>query len=205
MKKILFCLLLLPFFVFANDELQSKIDSCKSIPNKDERLKCYDSLSNVETIVIPTQGIGQWGIFKDKSPVDDSLSVYLSLDANDYINVGYKKFKPSLIIRCRENATSVFINYDIFLGNKPIKPLTRLDSEKAVSDVYWVTSTDHKAIFYDSLLGEGEASIKFIKKLLDKNKFFIRVTPYSENPVDATFDLTGIDEAIKPLRAVCGW
>ena len=207
MKKILLSLLFFSFCSNAIDEnqIQFKIDSCKSIANKDERLNCYDALSNVETITIPTEGIGNWTIFKDKSPVDDSVSIYLNLDANDYIDVKYKKFKPNLTIRCRENATSIFVNYGIFLGDKSIKPVTRLDSEKAVSDVYWGTSTDHQAIFYDSLLGEGEASIKFIKQLLDKNKFFIRVIPYNEKPVDATFDLSGLDEAIKPLRSVCGW
>ena len=115
------------------------------------------------------------------------------MDANDYIDVKDKKFKPNLTIRCRENATSIFINYGIFLSDESIKPVTRLDSEKAVSDVYWGTSTDHQAIFYDSLLGEGETSIKFIKQLLDKNKFFIRVVPYNEKPVDATFDLSGLN------------
>ena len=187
------------------NHIQFKIDSCKSIANKDERLNCYDALSNVETITIPTEGIGNWTIFKDKSPVDDSVSIYLNLDANDYINVKYKKVKPNLTIRCKESATSIFINYGIFLNDGSIKPVTRLDSEKAVSDVYWGTSTDHQAIFYDSLLGEGETSIKFIKQLLDKNKFFIRVVPYNEKPVYATFDLSGLNEAIKPLRAVCGW
>lgn len=157
MKKILLSLLFFSFCSNAINEnqIQFKIDSCKSIANKDERLNCYDALSNVETITIPTEGIGNWTIFKDKSPVDDSVSIYLNLDANDYIYVKYKKVKPNLITGCRENATSIFINYCIFLNDGSIKPVTRLDSEKAVSDVYWGTSTDHQVIFYDSLLGEG--------------------------------------------------
>ena len=71
MKKILLSLLFFSFCSNAIDEnqIQFKIDSCKSIANKDERLNCYDALSNVETITIPTKGIGNWTIFKDKSPL----------------------------------------------------------------------------------------------------------------------------------------
>ncbi|EHJ7968006.1 type VI secretion protein, partial [Escherichia coli] len=29
--------------------------------------------------------------------------------------------------------------------------------------------------------------------------------PYNESPVSATFDLSGLSDALKPLQKACGW
>jgi len=34
---------------------------------------------------------------------------------------------------------------------------------------------------------------------------YIEATPVNENTVNATFDIAGLSEAIKPLRESCGW
>lgn len=62
MKKILFYILMFLFFVFTGDELQSKVDSCKSIPNKESPktgliyLSCTN-LSTTITLVIEKRGV----------------------------------------------------------------------------------------------------------------------------------------------------
>lgn len=33
----------------------------------------------------------------------------------------------------------------------------------------------------------------------------VRFTPFNESPVTAKFNITGLEEAIKPLRDSCGW
>jgi len=128
--------------------------------------------------------------------------VYLELIADSPISSGYKKSIPSLHIRCKEKQTDFFIDFDVFLGSDSITPTTRIDSEKAIKNLIWALSTDHNAMFYN---GSSKKVIAFIKSLINKNKLFVQVTPYSESPVNTTFDLTGLDEAIKPLRAACNW
>lgn len=207
MKRIFFVLLfpiMFTNFAFAENPIQSKVDSCKSISDKDQRLACYDAVFDVKSNVDVTNSNnkGKWLVSDKISPIDDSKSVYLELIADSPISSGYKKSIPSLHIRCKEKQTDFFIDFDVFLGSDSITPTTRIDSEKAIKNLIWALSTDHNAMFYN---GSSKKVIAFIKSLINKNKLFVQVTPYSESPVNTTFDLTGLDEAIKPLRAACNW
>lgn len=54
MKRIFFVLLLpviFTTFAFAENSIQSKVDSCKSIFDKDQRLACYDAVFDVLRII----------------------------------------------------------------------------------------------------------------------------------------------------------
>ncbi|EEK2974700.1 hypothetical protein P700_16170 [Salmonella enterica subsp. enterica serovar Newport str. CVM75_1280] len=74
----------------------------------------------------------------------------------------------------------------------------RIDKQKAVNKT-WLISTDTKAVFYNGKV------IDFIKRLESGQKLFAQITPYNESPVNTTFNLSGLSEAIKPLQESCGW
>jgi type VI secretion system protein VasI len=80
------------------------------------------------------------------------------------------------------------------------KVIYRLD-EKPAGEKNMRESTDHKALG----LWNGGASIPFIKQMFSHEKLLIRATPHSESPVTATFAISGLENAIKPLRENCGW
>jgi type VI secretion system protein VasI len=207
MKKTLFILSIFPFLALANDSLDKKIDTCKSMTDSKQRLSCYDSLFERKVEVKSDENnMGKWVVTEDVSPIDDSKTVMLTLDADTPIQVRYGEKTPYLVIRCKEKITEMYIGFDTFLGSNTIYPTTRIDSEKAVSNMKWSIATNHSSMFYHS--SNNKTSVKitdFLKNLQTKNKYFVQVTPYSENPVNTTFTITGLDEAIKPLRAACGW
>ncbi|MUA19399.1 hypothetical protein GNE63_15320 [Klebsiella pneumoniae] len=45
----------------------------------------------------------------------------------------------------------------------------------------------------------------FAPSLAKSEKMFARITPYNESPVSVTFELTGLNNALKPLQQACGW
>src|SRR5262245_22935382 len=51
----------------------------------------------------------------------------------------------------------------------------------------------------------AQSSISFLKDLLGGKMLFIQATPFNESPVSAEFNIEGLADAIKPLRAACGW
>jgi len=61
-------------------------------------------------------------------------------------------------------------------------------------------STDHKALGLS-----GASSIAFIKEMFGAQRLFIRATPFNESAVTGEFNISGLDDAIKPLRKACGW
>lgn len=44
-----------------------------------------------------------------------------------------------------------------------------------------------------------------IKDMMGKTEMVVRMTPYSESPFTATFQIAGLEKAIEPLRKECGW
>ena len=186
---------------------------CSKEKDDKKRLSCYDGLDkqinkqqptkihkkeekNKEAPVEPASK-GKWDVSITTSEIDDSQKVILSLSSDNTIYSSYRTERPSLYLRCAENKTEAYIAWGVFLGSDNTKVLLRYDKEKAKTR-RWGLSTDHKATFV-------RGNIPFIKKLLKHKKLLLRVTPYSDSPVTATFDLRGLNEAIKPLRKACHW
>lgn len=74
----------------------------------------------------------------------------------------------------------------------------RLDTEQAKNRDF-VESNNNMALG----LWSGSSAIPFIKGMLGHEKLVIRATPFSDSTVTAQYDLSGLNEAIKPLREAC--
>jgi type VI secretion system protein VasI len=104
----------------------------------------------------------------------------------------------ALIIRCKSNKTELYIKWYDYLGMDSTQVSTRVGNASAQKRS-WGLSTDNTATFFPG------SPIAFIKSLMSAEKFIAQVTPYSESPVTAVFDIRGLTEAIKPLQETCGW
>jgi type VI secretion system protein VasI len=76
---------------------------------------------------------------------------------------------------------------------------TRIDNLKAETKS-WTESTDNKAMG----LWDGKG-IPLIKSMFKHDTLLVRITPFNQNAQTVEFPITGIEEEIKPLRAVCKW
>lgn len=151
------------------------------------------------TVTKPT---GKWDLRTAQSSMDDSKTVHATLQASNSIEGWPRKtVKPTLFIRCKERKTEVFVQTDM-----PANPelgkfqqhtvQLRLDKKPATS-VTADAATSNDALFL------GGAAMA--KRFLGHTTLVFRFTPYNSPPQDATFDLTGIGEAVKPVKEACGW
>ncbi|AQS50748.1 hypothetical protein PAEH1_02780 [Paenalcaligenes hominis] len=186
---------------------------CSVASDSTERLKCFDGLASKEQArrdeaakkdLSAPKSTGDWRVQIDQSPIDDSKTVVLVSKTKDTIPGRFKEVSsPSLVLRCLRNTTSAYINFD---GHHMAdiqgygKITFRVDKNKAFSRNTDV-STDNKALGFWS----GGTAIPFIKQLLGGETLLIQATPFSESPITFTIDISGIDEAVKPLRETCGW
>ncbi|PSU73173.1 hypothetical protein C9J22_04340 [Photobacterium phosphoreum] len=176
------------------------IAKCAVIDGDLARLECYDKIAKQNNLdgrqieTITTKGVGDWNVSTDVNPIDDSKTVTLILNANS----GKSKWgKPIyLVARCQSNKTNVYINWGEYLGREAIV-LTRIGNNKANTSK-WGISTDSKATF-------NNKPITFLKTMSKSNKLVAQITPYNESPVTAIFDISGLDNALKPLRETCNW
>lgn len=176
--------------------------ACATIADDTARLACYDRI--YRSTVSGIASTGQWHVSKEVSKIDDSVNVFMHVSAKETVKDRFGAADyPTLWIVCRENSTDIYIN---FAGNFMAdsggygRVISRVDKEKAVTKS-WRESTDNSAL---GLWGGGSA-IPFAKSLFGHDTLLIQATPFNDNALTIEFPITGLDEAIKPLREACHW
>jgi hypothetical protein len=155
-----------------------------------------------------TQGpADNWHVREDHSQMDDTKTAVLSMDSDDEIEGPLGRSKPTLIVRCKEGKTQVYIDTGMaasveedFEGG-PIYTHTvriRLDQSDAVTE-HWSESTDHKALF------SSDDGIEFAKHLAGAQTLTFQFIPFDANPAVARFNLHGLDAHLPKVADACGW
>ncbi|WP_312619033.1 type VI secretion system-associated protein TagO [Agrobacterium pusense] len=198
-----FSALLVPLSSNADDA--TKLNECITVSSDLDRLSCYDKLSGRAPKTETQAPKGQWQVSTETSKMTDQKSVFLSVESEEVIDCGWNKgAKISMHLRCQEDSTDLFFVTDCHMTSGAYSSYGdidyRVDTEKA-KKVSGSASTDNKAL---GLWGGGK-SIPVIKQMIGKEKIVVRMTPYSESPFTATFNIAGLAEAVKPLREECRW
>ncbi|HRQ63904.1 MAG TPA: type VI secretion system-associated protein TagO [Xanthomonadaceae bacterium] len=188
----------------AEEVSRQDLARCAAMGGALMRLACYDELAKqarADGPAVTTEtppGGGGWTVKEEVSPIDDSRRVILMLHSDEPIRDRFgRPTKVPIVLRCSENQTAAYVAWNSYLGSSAPNVLTRFDRQPART-VRWSLSTDSRATFVPQ-------PVAWIKQLLESEMFLAQVTPYSESPVTAIWTLSGIQEAVKPLREACGW
>jgi hypothetical protein len=157
----------------------------------------------------------KWKVSESRSAMDDSQTVVLALDSDDEIQGPLGAARPSLMVRCQEKQTAVYVvtgmaaNIGTDTEGGPSDYHTvriRLDDSPANS-AHWSESTDHHALFAKDLYYDDrlETIGDFAKKLAGASTLTFQFTPFDESPQVARFDLRGLDVHLHKLAEACGW
>jgi type VI secretion system protein VasI len=176
-------------------DIVAGLAKCGAISNGVARLDCFDSLAKGRMLpsaegksTSPPGGKGKWEVTIETNPIDDSKTVALVLKDEAQ--------KAGLILRCQQARPEVYIAWLNYLGSDDPSVLTRIGDLPAETK-RWGLSTDKRATFYPGDDG------KLMLQLEGVERFVAQVTPYSESPVTAVFDVRGLREAIEPLSSTC--
>ena len=182
----------------------SEATDCAKISDPDDRLNCYDEIFRV-TAPSPeiVTGIGKWSVSSTTSKIDDSKNVYLRLDANDTVRGRYgDRVRVSITVACTENTTMIYFDFGgHHMSDYQYGTITyRVDDKKARKKRFR-ESTDNEALG----LWNGGSSIPFLKSIMSGKSLLVRATPYGESAIDSVFEISGLQNALKPLREACHW
>jgi type VI secretion system protein VasI len=205
-------------------ELPANLLACTAIPTESVRLICFDReiaaarearsddtaeptevASTAEVEAAPAAPVSKWSASVEKSAMTDDTNHFLSTTSTGYHQCGqFGSSGPiSLWIRCLEDTTAIIISGNCHLasGFDGYGDVTwRTDDDKPVTRSF-DASTDSQALG----LWSGRQAIPAIKELFGKERLIVRFTPFGMSPVEATFDIAGLEESIDPLRQECGW
>lgn len=187
-----------------------EIRKCSEIVNVTDRLACYDSFfrdngsaqENQPKASLPIQH-KNWSVSTEVSSLDDSKNVFLISEALETNRGRFgNEVRFRLLVACRENVTSVWIHFGgMFMSDYQHGKVTyRLDKQKAKSKSFR-ESNNNEALG----LWNGGSAIPFIRELFGHERLLIVATPHSESSVEATFDISGIEDVIIPLKEACKW
>lgn len=187
--------------VLTAPNLAEGVATCARIVADPERLACFDRLTASPATTPVAQGTGAWVNRVDRDAMTDFVSSFWTLLSSTSIPDGViSTVRPVLVVRCQNNATSVFVDWNRFvttdLDNRhPV--VTRIDSAQSVR-VEWSLSTDFEATFSTS-------PIPFLRTMSGATTFLAETTPFSSSPVRAEFRIAGIDQVIADVSSRCGW
>jgi len=145
-----------------------------------------------------------WTVVTQSNKMTDKIDVYLAVqsdtDIPNIVNLG--TVTPTLIIRCVDDQTALGVNWGRYIttggldNEQPVR--YRIDSKPA-QDANWSISTNFQTT------GLWGVAIPLILKLVAAHRFIIETTPFDSNPVQATFNITGLARVIGQVAKACGW
>jgi hypothetical protein len=182
------------------EEIKKALANCAALDVETARLDCFEQLTRAIT-QMPAEapapresrfkgsaGPGEWKVETATNPMDDTTSVGLALvDGTDSMQ---------LVLLCQRGKPRAYVTTGRYLGANVTTVVTRIGGAKAETKE-WPLSMNQKAAFYP-----GDAG-PFIKKLLAANRLVVQVSPLSENPTTAVFDMTELPSVVAPLRQTC--
>lgn len=166
-----------------------------------------EQLGQIKTVSVPSapapvQDSGNWVVQEDRSPMDDSKTVFLSVTADAPIQAWLKTPTPVLWIRCHENKTSVIVetsaapNPELGAFHEATVRI-RLDKGQAFTQT-WTEATNGEALFAPN-------PISLAKQIAKADAMIFEFTPFNSSSVAATFSVRGLAVKLPLVAETCGW
>jgi type VI secretion system protein VasI len=139
-----------------------------------------------------------WNVVVDVDKLDGTKRISTIIMSPDKVAISSKRQDwAALGIRCSANKTELRVLWPKFLGLRPIQVKWRIDDGPIVTERWNVSS--------DGTLAFANNPIDMSKKMFGKKELVTNIEAYGESGTTVSFRLSGLEEAIKPIREACRW
>src|SRR5690606_19350795 len=136
-------------------------------------------------------------IKEERSPIDDSLRVTAFLLPRDAEKKSRIFGGESILVRCRDNTTSVIYTTGQFGIRERIKVTYRLGTDTLKTES-WNGSSDRQA----AGMWDGSKAIPFLKQLKNNETLAMQT---EEPRTEAVFDLGDVETIVAKISDACNW
>lgn len=149
-----------------------------------------------------TPPTGRWEAEIEVSPLDDSRTLYLDLDANTAIwGPNGRSFTPRLTVACKGEEYQAYV----FMGMRAeterrrdlVTARLRFDDLEAET-VSMIRSQEDDALFF-------REPREIVGRLRNHDRLVFGFTPADSDIALTSFNLRGLTKAMGPLEEQCGW
>ena len=201
---------------FVKDLLAHRVVTLTVTPLKEESKATAFDLSGLSEVVAPVreacgtvdgkQGsgvlarrLGGWEVAVQGSFVVVSEASAAEWPSFDGLG---KKAKPELILRCATGDKDAYLFYSWGLPRADTDLFVRFDGEAQPKKYYGGASQDGKSVFFSGFWSRGTDG--FVRSLLEHKTLTLALKPKKlPSPPDATFDLEGLESALKEWTQAC--
>ena len=181
----------------------SQLD-CSAIANSSERLKCYDTHFLPQIKDAPVSST-KWSINSRPSRLTDKMNRSVAITSINEVQCRWNKGSSvQLQIQCLDNVTSISFRTGCYMASSAYESygdVTYQIDDAVQNTIPMVSGEDNRSLG----LWSGDTAIPFIRAMSEGTKLVVKMTPFSEAPIIASFDVRNIDNAITTVREECGW
>lgn len=141
--------------------------------------------------------VGSWITKSETNKMTDQTDfVALNTSPDTYNKAGSTR-ETTLVLRCSDNKTDVYLSFSDYMGSDSPRITMRLDDGKPVKKT-WGGGEGGDAAF-------APQPIQFIKELAKHKKVIFGFEPYGTTMQVVEFDLSEIDKVLENLSQACEW
>ena len=213
MRVPLFVILLIGSWTAVQASVEQDLAKCSTISPTAQRLLCFDqvalalprseALDSDDSTTVVDEWNGKWRVRIEKTGSDDNLTVHLVLRAEAPAK-GWPDAKrvPAIVVRCRGNETEAYVGvgtpWDIKNGQRQRSTVhVRYDKADAI-ELQMGQSDDSKGLFFP-------APVSHIKQMVKHRRMLFQSASFDLSAATTIFEISGLSNALKPLRKACGW
>ena len=167
-----------------------KVDSCKTISDDKQRLRCFDTLFGEPSKAQNPSEEKQLNQSPEGKQENWSIDESKSANGNPQVVAANLIGDIVLILRCKDQTTeAAFSTKYSYLGYKDVDVELRINDQTPTNEV-WKASMDGRAAF-------APDAIAFIRSLPDNGKLWIKTTRSSDGKVkEGKFDLGAVSRQL---------
>lgn len=170
---------------------------CAQLNSSELRLSCYDSIFRDSKSSATNDGRSSaWKLDVTTSKLDDHQEVKLLLDSDLY--------NAKLTIACRKPEILFRVSWGrtVFMNSQLID--YRID-ENPPQKEYMSASRSGASIVFSSAHGPKILLQEFLQQLTKGKSLYLRAVTTGGYYSEATFNISGLEDALAPLRVACEW
>lgn len=178
-------------------------EQCKNIADELTRLTCYTDVIQQATGPLPAPASSAWQTHERRSGSDKYRDIFISLPAakTRAHNQRFSTSRALLTIACQSGRLNISVGFvEEVAPRSPMSIRYRVGSHEPVT-AEWDASPKKRAYG----LWDHEGAAHLVRQLVSSEDFFVEgKEPGSDTATsEAMFRLSGIEEAIKPVRTRC--
>jgi type VI secretion system protein VasI len=164
---------------------------------------CGDGVVGIECIAMRDE-VGPWQIEEVTPPVGTQNALKMSTPSFEDVPGLFGRTEPAtFILTCVENGTSVEVRFgENFMSDVGDfgQLIFKVDDGAPIA-INLTASPDNTALGIFS----GARAIPFIADLFGSERLLVSAQSFTGRKLTSSFSITGIESAIRPLRALCNW